>query len=78
MFFSLFRLWGLRLPLVYLLGFTAGLGPDGVWWAMLASNFGAAVLSFAFFLTGNWKHRVIKEVPLPVKQIAEEAVSLQR
>jgi len=78
MFFSLFRLWGLRLPLVYLLGFTAGLGPDGVWWAMLASNFGAATLSLGFFLTGNWKHRVIKEPPLPVEQVVEEVVPLQR
>jgi len=78
MFFSLFRLWGLRLPLVYLLGFTVGLGPDGVWWAMLASNFGAAVLSLGFFLTGNWKHRVIKEAPLPVEQVVEEVVPLQR
>ena len=60
MSFALFRLWALRIPLVYLLGFTLGLGPDGVWWAMLASNAGTALLSLGFFLTGNWRHRVIR------------------
>lgn len=66
MFFGLFRLWALRVPLVYLLGFTAGMGANGVWWAMLGSNFGASIVSLAFFLSGNWTHRVIKETePLP-------------
>ncbi len=78
MFFSLFRLWVLRVPLVYLLGFTMKLGPDGVWWAMLASNFGAATLSLGWFLTGNWKHRVIKEPSLAAERIAEEAATLRR
>jgi len=61
MFFGLFRLWALRVPLVYVLGFTFGMGASGVWWAMLASNFGTAALSLGFFLTGNWKQQVIKE-----------------
>jgi putative MATE family efflux protein len=78
MFFSLFRLWVLRIPLVYLLGFTMKFGPDGVWWAMLASNFGAATLSLGWFLTGNWKHRVIKEPSLAVDRIVEEAATLRR
>ncbi len=65
MFFALFRLWGLRIPLVYLLGFTWGMKADGVWWAMFGSNLGASIVSLGFFLTGNWKHRVIKEAPLP-------------
>ncbi len=59
MFFGLFRLWGLRLPLVYVLGFGIGLGAAGVWWAMLASNFGTAAVALGLFLTGNWKHRII-------------------
>jgi putative MATE family efflux protein len=69
MFFSLFRLWGIRIPLVYFLGFTLAMGADGVWWAMFISNLGASVLSMAFFLSGNWKHRVIKEEPLMIEQI---------
>ena len=58
MFFSLFRLWGLRIPLAYWLG--GRLGSEGIWWAMNLSNLGAALLAFAFFLTGNWKGRVIE------------------
>ena len=60
MFFGLFRLWALRVPLVFLLAFTFGFGASGVWWAMFASNLGTAILAMAFFLSGNWVHRVIK------------------
>jgi putative MATE family efflux protein len=63
MFFGLFRLWALRVPLVYVLGFAVGMGASGVWWAMLASNFATAGVSLSFFLTGNWKQRIIKEAP---------------
>lgn len=78
MFFSLFRLWGMRIPLVYFLGFTLTMGADGVWWAMFISNFGTSVLTLGFFLSGNWKHRVIKEAPLPIEPAVEERVPLQR
>jgi putative MATE family efflux protein len=60
MFFGLFRLWALRVPLVFILPFGLGMGADGIWWAMLASNFGTATLSLGFFLSGNWMRRVIK------------------
>jgi putative MATE family efflux protein len=77
MLFALFRLWGLRIPLVWYLGMARGMGPDGVWWAMFASNFGASIVSLATFLTGNWKHRVIKEAPLPVEPAPPEMVELE-
>jgi Na+-driven multidrug efflux pump len=60
MFFGLFRLWGLRLPLLYLLAYVLAWRSDGVWWAMFWSNIGAALLSLSFFLTGNWARQVIK------------------
>jgi putative MATE family efflux protein len=70
MFFGLFRLWALRVPLVYVLGFAIGMGASGVWWAMLASNFATAGVSLGFFLSGNWKHRVIREAPeIPANEI---------
>ena len=88
MFFSIFRLWGLRIPLVYFLGFTLAMSADGVWWAMFISNFGASALSIGFLLSGNWKHRVIREAPVLTKQLpceprsaeamVEEPGSLQR
>jgi putative MATE family efflux protein len=73
MFFSLFRLWGLRIPLVYFLGFSLAMGADGVWWAMFISNFGASAVSIGFFLSGNWKHRIIKETPITVAPVPDDA-----
>jgi putative MATE family efflux protein len=75
MFFSLFRLWGMRIPLVYFLGFTLAMGADGVWWAMFISNFGTAILSLGFFLSGNWKRRVIKGEPLLIEPVPVDARS---
>jgi putative MATE family efflux protein len=63
MFFGLFRLWALRLPLLYLLAYWLSWGADGVWWAMFWSNLGAAFVSLGCFLTGNWTHRVIRDAP---------------
>jgi putative MATE family efflux protein len=65
MFFDLFRLWGLRIPLIYLLAFVLSWGAGGVWWAMFWSNLGTAAISLTFFLSGNWAHRVIRESPEP-------------
>jgi len=61
MFFGLFRLWALRVPLVLTLPFTFGMGANGVWWAMLASNFGTSTIAIGLLLSGNWMKRVIKE-----------------
>lgn len=63
MFFGLFRLWGLRIPLIYLLAYALAQGPDGVWWAMFWSNLGTALVSVGCFLTGNWARQVIKATP---------------
>ncbi len=73
MFFSLFRLWALRIPLVYFLGFSLAMGADGVWWAMFISNFGASAVSIGFFLSGNWKHRIIKEAPITIAPVPDDA-----
>ena len=77
MLFSLVRLWVLRLPLAYLLGGVRGMGSDGIWWAMSLSNLGAAFLALGFFLTGNWKEKVIERLvgmePESVPDPCEEA-----
>ena len=62
MFFGLFRLWGLRIPLIYLLAYALAQGADGVWWAMFWSNMGTALVAMGCFLTGNWTRKVIKPV----------------
>jgi len=60
MFFGLFRLWVLRVPLVFLLAFGFHLGASGVWWAMFASNSITAAVCLSFFLKGNWTRQIIR------------------
>jgi len=43
-----------------------------VWWAMFISNFGASAVSMGFFLSGNWKHRIIKGAPITVAPVLDD------
>lgn len=58
MFLNIGRLWGLRLPLAYLLAVVAGRGPDGIWWAMFVSNLVTALVGFAVLRRGRWLSRI--------------------
>jgi len=71
--FDLFRLWALRVPLVYILAFTLGMAANGVWWAMLASNFGTALVSLLFFMTGNWEKRVVRPSEIHLESSVDSA-----
>jgi hypothetical protein len=42
---------------------------------MFISNFGTAILSLGFFLSGNWKRRVIKGEPLLIEPVPVDARS---
>lgn len=55
MVLNIARLWLLRIPLAYLLAVSAGIGRDGLWWAMFASNTITALAGGAWFATGSWK-----------------------
>lgn len=61
MSFELVRLWALRIPLAYFLGWSLNWGSDGVWWSMALSNLGSGLFAFACFLKGGWKEKVIAE-----------------
>jgi len=52
---NLLCFWGLQLPLAWLLSARAGLGPDGVFWAVCASESVLAVAAFLLFRRGRWK-----------------------
>ncbi len=58
MIFNIIRLWGVRVPFAFLLSRTAGMGPEGVWWAMCLSNIVVAVGIFLLYQTGRWKHKL--------------------
>lgn len=57
MVLNMSRLWALRIPGAYLLAYTAGMGPMGIWWAMFISNTVTAVSGFIWFRKGSWKTR---------------------
>jgi len=51
------RLWLLRIPLAYMLSLHAGLGANGLWWAMFISNTATVVAGGFWFSTGSWKRK---------------------
>jgi MATE family, multidrug efflux pump len=56
---NLFVFWLWEIPLAYLLGVVAGLGPRGVFIAMTVAFSTLAVVSAAVFRRGRWKERVV-------------------
>jgi len=56
---SLVRIWVLRLPMAYTLGFLLGWGSLGVYTGMVVSNIVCALLTLALFWTTRWQSPVI-------------------
>ncbi|NLV84901.1 MAG: MATE family efflux transporter [Spirochaetales bacterium] len=52
---NLVRLWGLRVPLSYILPLAFGLGTQGIWLGMALSNMLVAIWAFILFRKGSWK-----------------------
>ncbi|MFC2104160.1 MATE family efflux transporter [Bacteroidota bacterium] len=57
MFFSLISLWVIRIPIAWLL--SREYGEIGIWWAMPIGWGVGLTLSYIYYLTGNWKKKVI-------------------
>ncbi len=60
---SLVRLWGLRLPLVFLFAIFLSMNSTGVWTGMALSNVIAFFLALGVYKTGRWKEKVIDDKP---------------
>lgn len=58
-YLNLFVFWLFEIPLAYLLAYSFGLGPHGVFWAITAAFSVLAVASVVLFRRGKWK---LKEV----------------
>ena len=54
MFLSVFRLWGLRIPMIYLFR-ALGFGPVGIWWSMLLSNIFCCLVGQLMYSSGRWQ-----------------------
>ncbi len=58
MFLNIGRLWGLRLPVAYLLAIVLNWGPDGIWWSIFFSNLVTAVAGFLVLRRGRWLSKI--------------------
>lgn len=52
MVLNMSRLWIIRIPGAYLLAYSLGMGPLGIWWSMFVSN---TVAGWLWFRKGTWK-----------------------
>ncbi len=61
---SVTRLWGLRIPLLFLLAFYLALHSTGAWLAIALSNVGSGTLAYIVYKMGWWKEKIIEKDPL--------------
>ena len=59
MLVTLVAMWGLQVPLAYLLPKTTGLGVLGVRWALVSGTVFRSISFSTYFLTGRWKRRKV-------------------
>ncbi len=67
MFINITRLWGIRLPLAYVLAYTVGMGALGIWWAMFLSNMVSTSLYWVWYARGSWERHYIKREQLDLR-----------
>ncbi|MFH1533963.1 MAG: MATE family efflux transporter [Nitrospirota bacterium] len=58
---SVVSLWGLQIPLAYILSTYTSLGAEGLWWAFPVTNVCAGVIAYIVFVRGKWKKTRITE-----------------
>ncbi|MGM0471230.1 MAG: MATE family efflux transporter [Bacillota bacterium] len=61
MFFSIFSLWIIRIPLAQLLSTNFNWGANGIWWSFLFSNLLGGLIALGWFSTGSWKKNIINK-----------------
>lgn len=68
MVISIISLWLIRIPLAYYLSFHTALKSNGIWVAISVSAILSTLLSYAYYLSGKWKKRVIEEKVNEIKE----------
>jgi len=68
MVISIISLWLIRIPLAYYLSFHTALKSNGIWVAISVSAILSTLLSYAYYLSGKWKKRVIEEEVNEIKE----------
>ncbi|MFZ4548132.1 MAG: MATE family efflux transporter [Bacteroidales bacterium] len=57
MFITLFALWAVRIPAAWIM--SRYMGVDGIWWSIPVAWCIGMVLSYLYYLKGNWKKKVV-------------------
>lgn len=63
MFITLLALWGVRIPVSWILSET--IGRSGIWWGVPIGWMVGMVISYIYYKKGNWKKSRIKMDPIP-------------
>jgi Na+-driven multidrug efflux pump len=56
---TMLTLWGIQMPLAYLLSRFSSLGVFGVRWAMVSAVVVRAAVYVVYFRAGRWKHKKV-------------------
>ncbi|WP_422486948.1 MATE family efflux transporter [Gudongella sp. DL1XJH-153] len=56
------RLWLVRIPLILVFKNFTDIGPTGIWFSMVFSNFLVVVLGFYIYKKGSWSERILTSV----------------
>ncbi len=71
MILGILRLWAFRLPLSFFFAFVLGMGSDGVWIGMSASNVLSGLVAIGYLAWGSGWQRARIDVPEPAAVAAE-------
>lgn len=71
---SVLRLWGLRIPLVIVLGRLTSLGSSGIWYAILISNFIIAAIGYVLYKRISFEPKVDLDAPIPLQTVLKPSV----
>ena len=58
MIFNIIRLWGIRVPLVYILAAFTSLGAVSIWTGMFVSNLLVSIAGFILLSRGRWLYKI--------------------
>ena len=61
LFLSTFRLWGLRIPMIYAFGAFTTLGPTGIWWSMCLSNLVTCIIGQTMYFVLPWSKQKLSK-----------------
>lgn len=59
MFFSIFSLWIIRIPLANIWSKVLDWGVTGIWWSFAVSNIFGSLIAILWFKRGHWKKNII-------------------